>query len=239
MSLSENFRAARNERGLTLESASAKSNVALRYARMFEDGNYPMVSDPAYLTGFVRQYAGCLGLNELEASNEFIAEITTRRPAIPNAPRRNWLGSPGASRPRRARPRRFKFYAGPLSVVAVLWTLGPLSPLNYWAAETAPSVWVAESRVRPVSAPPSPPLAPAPEPPALTTEPRPSLADPVLPAPIVGQVEDVPAGVQTQESSSVASSRSETDKASDALRAAQLVRMRERTSSLDAKDQSS
>ena len=55
MSLSEKLRAARSEQGLTLESASVKSNVTLRYVRMFEDGNYPMVSDPAYLTGFVRR----------------------------------------------------------------------------------------------------------------------------------------------------------------------------------------
>ena len=241
MSLSANLRAARNERGLTLESASAKSNVALRYVRMFEDGNYPMVSDPAYLTGFVRRYAACLGLNELEASNAFIAEIVNRRAVTPNAPRRSGLGFSGASRPRRSRPRRFKFYAGPLSVVAVLWTVGPLSPLNYGTTTTAPSVWV-ESGVRPVSAPPSRPPAPLP---ALTTEPPappeplplepleppPSLADAVLPAPMDGPVANVAASDQAQESPPIVSSRSETDKASDALRAAQLVRMRERTSS--------
>ena len=240
MSLSEKLRTARSERGLTLESASAKADVALRYVRMFEAGNYPMVSDPAYLTGFVRRYAACLGLNELQASNEFIGEVTNHRAVMPNVPRRRWLGLPGAFRPSRARPRRFKFYAGPLSVVAVIWTLGPLSPLSYRTAETAPSVWTESgARAAPVlpSRPPAPPPAPVP---ALTTEPPASLPDAEPPAIPIDQVDGAVAAVdQPRESSPIESSRSENDKASDALRAAQLVRMKERVSSPNPLDQSS
>src|SRR5712692_456782 len=51
--LAERLRAARNERGFSLETMSQKSKVALRYVCMFEEGRYPMVADPAYLTCFV------------------------------------------------------------------------------------------------------------------------------------------------------------------------------------------
>jgi cytoskeletal protein RodZ len=47
---------------------------------MFEEGRYPMVADPAYLTHFVRRYAASLGLDELAASRELIAE-TERSPS--------------------------------------------------------------------------------------------------------------------------------------------------------------
>ena len=82
--LAERLRAARGEKGFSLETASQKSKVALRYIGMFEEGRYPMVADPAYLTYFVRRYAASLGLDELEASREFIAE--TERSPLPLHP---------------------------------------------------------------------------------------------------------------------------------------------------------
>ncbi len=218
-----------------MESASAKSNVALRYVRMFEDGNYPMVADPVYLTNFMRQYAACLGLDELQASREFVAE-TVNYPARPRLEKRS---SPIGSRTGRSRPRLFKFYAGPLSVIAVVWTIGPLSPLNQWNEKMAPGVLVMERRLATTVLPP-PAEAPLP---TVISPPPPVVIDPPLPTAMGTEVADAftgdePLGATSQQESSAigsggGSDRSATNKASDELRAEQLARMKLRMSLQD------
>jgi len=289
MSLSQRLRAARNERGLTLESASAKSNVALRYVRMLEEGNYPMVADPVYLTSFLRRYAACLGLNELQASREFIAEtvnspaempgVAWSKPPVegndthtntaeqksskglqpPLIPSRRMArarvgkcSSPVGSRTGRSRPRLFKFYAGPLTVIMVVWTVGPLSPLNHWIGKTPPRVSVMESHQEPsavliaTSTEPSQEPDPASASPALasrppTTELSPSPVEAPLPAAMNPQAADLSTSdhqlgaiESEQKRSTIDGNRSATDKASDELRAEQLARMKTRSVSANA-----
>ena len=68
------LRLAREARGVSAEVASEQASVPIRYLRMFEEGRYPVVADPAYLTHFVRRYATYLGLDAWQASRDFIAE---------------------------------------------------------------------------------------------------------------------------------------------------------------------
>ena len=72
--LGERLRVAREARGVSAELASEQASVPIRYIRMFEEGRYPVVADPAYLTHFVRRYASYLGLDAWQASRDFIAE---------------------------------------------------------------------------------------------------------------------------------------------------------------------
>src|SRR5204862_221639 len=72
--LAERLRRSRESKGVTPEAASEESAVPVRYVRMFEEGRYPVVSDPAYLAHFVRRYATYLGLDAEQASRDLIAE---------------------------------------------------------------------------------------------------------------------------------------------------------------------
>ena len=284
--LSARLRAARDERGLSLARASEGSKVALRYVRMFEEGDYPMVADPAYLAYFIRRYAAFLGLNELQASREFIAETedsraekrngTESKPLVvgnhthtstvedkdlqalrplefpPRRIPRTRLGRgsrPVGSRTVGSRSRLFNFYAGPLSVIAVAWVVGPWSPLNLWTDKIPTPVSMMERREEPSSAIPVAASTEAiHEPERAATSPASASLPPtteLLPPPVVeplsaaGKPEvaevstkDHPrSAITSQKKSDRSSSAGEshriaTDRASDALRAEQLERMK-------------
>src|SRR6266481_6239218 len=72
--LGDRLRLAREARGVSRELASEQAAIPIRYIRMFEEGRYPVVADPAYLTHFVRRYASYLGMDAWQASRDFIAE---------------------------------------------------------------------------------------------------------------------------------------------------------------------
>jgi len=284
--LAERLRAARTEKGFSLETASQKSKVALRYVCMLEEGRYPMVADPTYLTYFVRRYAASLGLNELEASREFIAEteyslsslntkasapaetlgadpsnaarrgpaadaltagarpkfrgpfvlisqLTTRR--MPKLGRHSWSGPLSSRRGSHLRPGMFKFYVGPLSLIAAVVMVGPFSPLYVWIDKTLPTV---SKTARPVEGS-SALLTEVTR--AVRLEPdlvaaSPALAIASLPpaVQVVAPKVTVP-DVSVADGQSLAARRpprvlplnqSSTNKASDALREEQLVRLR-------------
>jgi len=305
LSLGERLRAARSEKGFSLETASQNSKVALRYVCMFEEGRYPMVADPAYLTSFVRCYAASLGLDGLEASREFIAEterspsplhaggspqaetldagpsnaarrgpaadanhihasaveqvrdvqglerflelsrLMTRR--MPKLGRHSWSGPLSSRGGHRSRPRMFKFFVGPLALIAAVAMVGPFSPLHLWIDKTlvgvskaasplqAPSAILSEATAGASHEPDliaaSPAVAVASLPPAAEVSP-PSL-DATVPAAVKVAVPDLstPHGLRLRTRGAprvLPRSQSSTNEASDALRAEQLARMRAR-----------
>jgi cytoskeletal protein RodZ len=196
--LGERLRLAREARGVSVEGASEQASVPIRYLRMFEEGRYPVVADPAYLTHFVRRYATYLGLDAWQASRDFIAETepetalrragkltaepTTLEPPMTNARPNSSSdkgkgGSGGGSPPATHAEKRFKFDAGPISLVGAAVTLG-LFLLNLWmqgrpeatpvveekTAATSPAAEAPRSAPAAVSAPAAsaPPAAEAP-----------------------------------------------------------------------------
>ena len=146
--LAERLQRARQQKGVTTEAASEESSVPVRYVRMFEEGRYPVVSDPAYLAHFVRRYATYLGLDAEQASRDLIAETepeTALRRAgkIAAEPRAERSPTPQREAPRRkeepkraakastpkpvlkpAKARRFRFDAGPISIAGAVVTAG-------------------------------------------------------------------------------------------------------------------
>ena len=66
--------AAREARGLDRAQAAAGAGISLRYLTMLEEGEYPLVSDPAYLSPFMRRYATFLDLPAEDTVVAFLSE---------------------------------------------------------------------------------------------------------------------------------------------------------------------
>jgi len=84
MGLGERFRAAREERGLTLSEVGEQVRIRSVYLAAIEEENWKAIGAPVYIRGFLRTYARFLGLDPEEAVSEFNAS-TGSSPASPSA----------------------------------------------------------------------------------------------------------------------------------------------------------
>ncbi|HZT96327.1 MAG TPA: helix-turn-helix domain-containing protein [Chloroflexota bacterium] len=64
--LGELIRGAREQKGVSLDEACAATRIRRRYLGAIEDGEFRGFPGPAYVTGFLRNYAVYLGLNPEE-----------------------------------------------------------------------------------------------------------------------------------------------------------------------------
>jgi cytoskeletal protein RodZ len=71
MGLGERFRAAREERGLTLSEVGEQLRIRSVYLAAIEEENWKAIGAPVYIRGFLRTYARFLGLDAEEAVAEF------------------------------------------------------------------------------------------------------------------------------------------------------------------------
>ena len=67
MGLGERFRAAREERGLTLSEVGEQLRIRSVYLAAIEEENWKAIGAPVYIRGFLRTYARFLGLDPEEA----------------------------------------------------------------------------------------------------------------------------------------------------------------------------
>lgn len=88
MGLGERFRAAREERGLTLSEVGEQLRIRSVYLSAIEEENWKAIGAPVYIRGFLRTYARFLGLDPEEAVAEFNAATSPAPAAIatPDAP---------------------------------------------------------------------------------------------------------------------------------------------------------
>jgi len=107
MSLGERFRAAREQRGVTLSEVAEHLRIRSVYLAAIEDQNWSAIGAPVYTRGFLRTYARYLGLDPEEAVAEFNA-------ASGQAP-------PGATV---ARPQPAPEYREQRSLRPLLWIAG-------------------------------------------------------------------------------------------------------------------
>jgi cytoskeletal protein RodZ len=138
--LGQKLRAAREAKGVSIEEVQLATGVPLNYLKMFEEGRFPMVSDPAYLAPFLRRYAVHLGLDPEQALRDLIAENEPEtaarrsgkagslpevsfRPAETRARENALPAAMPADRPRRDRGSRWIVYAA-ASVAAALVAAG-------------------------------------------------------------------------------------------------------------------
>jgi cytoskeletal protein RodZ len=86
MSLGERFRAAREQRGLTLSEVAEHLRIRSVYLAAIEDENWSAIGAPVYTRGFLRTYARYLGLDPEEAVAEYnraSGAATTPEPSHP------------------------------------------------------------------------------------------------------------------------------------------------------------
>jgi transcriptional regulator with XRE-family HTH domain len=106
--LGEILRSAREKRKATLLDAAAATRIQLIYLEALEQGDYAILPGPAYVTGFLRNYARYLGLHPDDVVQEFYARRPPPTPTVKAATR---VLANGHQRQHRAR---------------ILWTLGAL-----------------------------------------------------------------------------------------------------------------
>ena len=109
--LGQLIRAARKQKGVTLEQASAETRSKRQYLDAIEDGDLRIIPGTAYTTGFLRNYATYLGLNPDEVLQTYHAvsppEVVSIEPAT----------TVGAERLRRRSRRRITWVFATVLVV--------------------------------------------------------------------------------------------------------------------------
>lgn len=85
MGLGERFRAAREERGLTLSEVGEQLRIRSVYLAAIEEENWKAIGAPVYIRGFLRTYARFLGLDPEEAVGEFNTASGVAPAATPSA----------------------------------------------------------------------------------------------------------------------------------------------------------
>jgi len=79
----ERLRAAREEKGLSLEDVAAQTRIPQRHLESLETADWDKLPAPTYTTGFAKSYASAVGLDRTEIGEQLRAEIGGSR--SPNA----------------------------------------------------------------------------------------------------------------------------------------------------------
>jgi transcriptional regulator with XRE-family HTH domain len=78
LSVGARLAAARLAQDLSLEDIAARSRIPLRHLRAIEAGDHSALPAATYSVGFVRTYAGLVGLDSVVLARDFRAEIGSR-----------------------------------------------------------------------------------------------------------------------------------------------------------------
>ncbi|HYZ16241.1 MAG TPA: RodZ domain-containing protein [Candidatus Acidoferrum sp.] len=78
--LGEEFRSAREARGLTLSDVAEQIHIRSVYLNAIENEEWPSIGAPVYVRGFIRTYARFLGLDAEGAVARFNDAVPTERP---------------------------------------------------------------------------------------------------------------------------------------------------------------
>jgi cytoskeletal protein RodZ len=97
----ERLRAAREEKGLSLEDIAAQTRIPRRHLESIEVADWDALPAPTYTTGFAKSYAGAVGLDRTEIGDQLRAEMGGQRftanateifePADPRRAMPKWL----------------------------------------------------------------------------------------------------------------------------------------------------
>jgi cytoskeleton protein RodZ len=81
----ERLRAAREEKGLSLEDIAAQTRIPRRHLESLERGEWESLPAPTYTTGFAKSYASAVGLDRSEIGDQLRAEMGGQRFAADTA----------------------------------------------------------------------------------------------------------------------------------------------------------
>src|ERR1700726_2981092 len=84
--LGEEFRGAREARGLSLSDVAERLHIRSVYLAAIEDEDWHVIGAPVYVRGFLRTYARFLGLDPEACVARFAASVPTGSPAAPPRP---------------------------------------------------------------------------------------------------------------------------------------------------------
>jgi cytoskeletal protein RodZ len=75
------LRAAREEKGLSLEDIAAQTRIPRRHLESIENGDWDNLPAPTYTIGFAKSYASAIGLDRTEVGDQLRDEMGGTRPA--------------------------------------------------------------------------------------------------------------------------------------------------------------
>src|SRR5947208_12771756 len=75
----ERLRAAREEKGLSLDDIAAQTRIPRRHLESIETADWDALPAPTYTTGFAKSYASAVGLDRIEIGDQLRAEMGGQR----------------------------------------------------------------------------------------------------------------------------------------------------------------
>lgn len=139
--IGESLRAARQERGLELEEVEARLKIRRRYLEALESEDWDRLPAPSYARGFLRTYAGYLGLD----GKRMAAKLGEgpREPEMIATPERRPRAGPVDPTPIRALGRRSRMpqpsaRAGWVGLTAVLGLIAVFAAIGLLSSESDP-----------------------------------------------------------------------------------------------------
>jgi transcriptional regulator with XRE-family HTH domain len=157
----ERLRAAREEKGVSLEDVAAQTRIPLRHLASIETANWDNLPAPTYTVGFAKSYAAAVGLDRNEIGDQLREEMGGQRFASTSAD----VFEPAD--PRRTMPKSIVFGA----IIGVVVLIVLFSWLNKRSLEPSG----AETNVQTAAA-----TAPSPSPPPPSPRPVPTAGQPVV-----------------------------------------------------------
>jgi cytoskeletal protein RodZ len=85
-SVGERLRAAREEKGMSLEDIAAQTRIPLRHLESIERSEWDKLPAPTYTIGFARSYATSVGLDRVDIADQLRTEIGGSRPQTMMSP---------------------------------------------------------------------------------------------------------------------------------------------------------
>lgn len=79
-SAGERLRAAREQKGLSLEDVAAQTRIPRRHLESLENSDWERLPAPTYTNGFAKSYATVVGLDRVEIGDQLRAEMGGHRP---------------------------------------------------------------------------------------------------------------------------------------------------------------
>ena len=154
----ERLRAAREEKGLSLEDVAAQTRIPQRHLESLEASDWDKLPAPTYTTGFAKSYATAVGLDRTEIGEQLRVELGGQRAIVHQAAEVFEPADPARTMP------KWLVFGGIAAVIAVILLM---SWLNERSLETPdePTNAVAEAAPAPqapVQAPPAPAAASGP-----------------------------------------------------------------------------
>ena len=153
-SVGQRLRAAREEKGLSLEDIAAQTRIPRRHLESIENADWDKLPAPTYTIGFARSYASSVGLDRAEVADQLRTEIGGSRPQTMLSPE---VFEPAD--PARTMPKALVFGA----IAAVIILIVVMTWLNKRSLEPDETTTNAPATAAPAAAQPSAP------PPAATT----------------------------------------------------------------------